>query len=275
MKRNIQILIFAMLVTLLQACGGDDPGSMEKAVAKIDTNTPDGTIMAAIQSLKNNDIKSLMQASMSEAEYSKAVAEFENAKKSPSEADKAKFAQMMGMLTADGAEDQLMAMATPQLEQMRTQLPMLLMMGKGMISQSIESNADIPADQKETVTKVANAAMDFLSNNDILSEEVTRKALGAAIKTAKDLNMKSLDELQNMTYDQAMAKAGIVMGGVKNVMNAYGISVDDMLDSIDVSEVVTNGDTASMKLAYNFLGESFKQDVKMIKKDGKWTADKK
>lgn len=274
MKRNIQILLLALLVTLLQACGGDESGSAEKAIAKLDTNTPDGAIMAAIQSLKANDINALMRASMSEADYNKAVAEFENAKKTPSESDKAQFAQMMGMLTADGAEDQLMAMATPQLEKMRAQLPMMLMMGKGMISQSIESNADIPADQKETVTKVANALMDFLSNNDILSEEVTRKALSSAIQTAKDLDMKSLDELQNMSYDQAMVKAGVVMGGVKNLMGAYGISLDDLLDSIQISDVVTNGDNASMKLAYEFLGESFKQDVKMVKKDGKWTAEK-
>lgn len=274
MKRKIQILMLAMLVVLLQACGGDDSGTAETAIAKLDTNTPDGALMAVIQSLKANDIKSLMQASMNEAEYSKAVAEFENVKKTPSESDKAQFVQMMGMLTADGAEDQLMAMATPQLEKMRTQLPMLLMMGKGMASQAIESNPDIPADQKETVTKIANVLMDFVSNNDILSEEITRKALSVAIQTAKDLDMKTLDELQNMSYDQAMAKAGIVMGGVKNVMGAYGISVDDLLGSIEVSDVVTNGDNASMKLAYDFLGESFKQEVKMIQKDGKWTADK-
>jgi len=266
--------MLALLVTLLQACGGDDSGSAEKAIAKLDTSTPDGALMAVIQSLKANDVKSLMQASMSDADYNKAVAEFENAKKTPSESDKAQFVQMMGMLTADGAEDQLMAMATPQLEKMRTQLPMLLMMGKGMASQAIESNPDIPADQKETVTKVANTLMDFVSNNDILSEEVTRKAIHAAVETAKSLDMKTLDELQNMNYDQAMAKAGIVMGGVKNVMGAYGISIDDLLGSIEVSDVIANGDNASMKLAYDFLGESFKQDVKMVKKDGKWTADK-
>jgi hypothetical protein len=266
--------MLALLVTLLQACGGEDTGSAEKAIAKLDTNSPDGALMAVIQSLKANDVKSLMQASMSDAEYNKAVAEFEDAKKTPSESDKAQFVQMMGMLTADGAEDQLMAMAAPQLEKMRSQLPMLLMMGKGMASQSIESNPDIPADQKETVTKVANTLMDFVSNNDILSEEITRKAIHEAVETAKKLDMKTLDELQNMNYDQAMAKAGIVMGGVKNIMGAYGISIDDLLGSIEVSEVVTTGDTASMKLAYDFLGESFNQDVKMVKKDGKWTADK-
>ncbi len=264
-----------MLMALLQACGGDSgSGSAAKAIAKLDTNTPDGAMMAVVQALKANDIKSLMQASMSKEDYNRAVTEFEKVKSSPSESDKAQFLQMMGMLTNDGAVDQLMAMATPQLEQMRAQLPMMLMMGKGMASSAIQASGDIPAEQKETATKAVNALMDFVSENDILSEEVTRKAITAAVETAKSLNMTSLDDLQNMSFDDAMGKASIVMGGAKNILGAYGISLDDVLSSIEVSDVSDNGDSANMKMAYKFLGETFSQDVKMLKKDGKWVADK-
>jgi len=274
MKKQVQTIAMLMLLILVSACNNDGSGSANSAATKFDTSKPDGALMASIQALKQNDIKALMQASMSEAEFNKAVAEFEKAKMSPSESDKAQFAQMMTMLTGSGAEDQLMAMATPQLEQMRAQLPMLLMMGKGMASSSIQSNANIPAEQKENITKIANSLMDFVSENDILSEEVTRKAISAAVQTAKDLNMKSLDELQNMSYDDAMAKASIVLGGTKNILSAYGISFDDLLSSVNVSDVVENGDSAKMKLAYEFLGESFKQDIEMVKQDGKWVGKK-
>lgn len=275
MKKQLQLIIIVMLMAFLQACGNDsDSGSAAKAIAKLDTSTPDGAMMAVVQALKANDIKSLMQASMSKEDYDRAVAEFEKVKSSPSESDKAQFQQMMGMLTSDGAVDQLMAMATPQLEQMRAQLPMMLMMGKGMASSAIQASGDIPAEQKETATKVVSTLMDFVSENDILSEEVTRKAITAAVETAKNLDMKSLDELQNMSFDDAMNKASIVMGGAKNILGAYGISVDDLLGSIKVSDVSDNGDSASMKMAYEFLGETFSQEVKMLKKDGKWIADK-
>jgi len=276
MKNQIKLFTLALVITLLQACGGGDSSSSSasNAIAKLDTSTPDGSLMSVIESIKHNDIQALMQASMSSEMYDKAVAEFENAKMSPSESDKAQFAQMMGMLTSDGAVDQLMAMATPQLEQMRSQLPMMLMMGKGMASSAIQASPDIPADQKDTATKAVNAVMDFVSDNDILSEEVTRKAITAAVAAAKSLNMTSLDEMQNMSFDDAMGKAGLVMGGVKNILSAYGISMDDVLNSIDVSDVQTNGDNATMKMAYEFLGETFNQDVKMVKKDGKWIAEK-
>lgn len=259
-----------MLVALLQACGSGDPA--EQAMKKVDTNSPNGAFLAMVQALKNNDVNAMMQSSMSPADYDKAVAEFEKAKSAPSESDKAQFAQTMGMLTGDGAVDKLMAMVSPQLEQARTQLPMLLMMGKGMVGPSIQSNPDIPDDQKESITKLANAFIDYASETDLVSEEITRKAITSAVNTAKSLDMNSLDELQNMSFDQAMGKASLVMGGVKDIMSVYGISVDDMLDSIKVSDVVETGDTASMKLAYEFFGESFDQTVKMKKENDKWVA---
>lgn len=272
MKKQLNLLIIIMLLAFLQACGGDDPA--EKAIAKLDTSSPNGAFMAMVQALKSNDVKALMQASMNAEDYQKAITEFDSKKSAPSESEKAQFTQTMGLLTGDGAVDKLMAMATPQLEQARTQLPMLLMMGKGMVGPSIQSSPDIPEDQKESLTKIANAFIDYASETDLLSEEITRKAITTAVDTAKSLNMVSLDEVQNMSFDQAMGKASIVMGGVKDVLSVYGISIDDMLSSIKVSDVVENGDTANMNLAYDFFGESFTQTVKMKKVNGQWVADK-
>ena len=269
MKQKIQLFVAVALIALLQACGDKDASKTE-----INTNSPDGALMSMVQSLKNNDVNAIMKLSLADEEYNKAVSEFENKKGNPSESDKAQFAQTMQMLTSEGAVDQIMAMVTPQLEQIKPQLSMALMMGKGMVAQGVQSNSEIPEDQKETVINVANAMIDFLSKNDVLSEEITRKAVTAAVDTAKSLNVSSLDELQAMSFDQAMGKAGVVLGGFKNVIGAYGISIDDMLDSIEVSDVQENGDSATMKVAYEFLGQTFSQNVEMVKLNDKWTAKK-
>lgn len=265
MKNKIQFILVVAIMLLLQACGDKDAPK-----TAINMDSPDGALMSMVNSLKNNDIKALMQMSMSTEEYDKAVADFENKKNGPTDAQKAQFAQTMQMLTSEGSVDQIMAMITPQLEQVKPQFSMMLMMGKGMAAQSIQSNPDVPEDQKETAINVANAMIDFLSNNDVLSEETTRKAVTAAVETAKSLNISSLDELQAMSFDQAMNKAGVVMGGFKNVIDVYGISIDDLLDSIEVSDVVESGDTATMKVAYSFLGQDFSQEVSMQKVNGKW-----
>jgi len=263
-----------MLLTLLSACGGgDDP--MEKAVseAKVEKNSPNAAFISMIQAMKSNDVKALMQASMSNEDFQNTVADFEEKKSAVTESQKAQFEQTMGMLTTQGSVDVLMAMVSPQLEQLRSNLPKMLMQGKLLAGPMIQSSPDISQDQKENLTKVANAFIDFASNPELLSEEVTLQAITTAVDTAKSLNMNTLDDLQNMSFDQAMNKASIVMGGTKNILNVYGISIDDMLNSIEVSEVEENGDSAKMKIAYEFFGESFNQEVKMKKVNGQWLAD--
>ena len=141
----LQIAMFGLV-----ACGGDDgAGSAVGEIAQLDTNTPDGAFLATIAAMKSNDLSSLIKNSLSESQYNDLVTEFENNKATNfSEGDKAQFAQMMGMFTADGAEDTLFAMAEPQLEQAKAMLPMMLMMGKDQVLQSIKSN---PMLQKDSV----------------------------------------------------------------------------------------------------------------------------
>ena len=253
------------------ACGGSDDNSAEAEIAKLDTNTPDGAFKASIAALKSNDIHALIKNSLSEEGYNELVSEFEKNKTSEiPEADKAQFAQAVAMLTADGAEDQLFAMVSPQLEQAKAMVPMMLMMGKDQMLQGIKDNPMIPEGQRDAMTQVASAAMDWVGENDLFSEDKTRGAIAAVVATAKALDMKSLDEVQNMSFDDALGKGSIALGGLKDVLNVYGLSMDDMLDSVKVSDVNVDGDNATMNVSYEIFGETMTQAMEMMKKDGVW-----
>lgn len=277
MKLKLHNLVLLLATTfILVSCGGDEPEvkSAKSEIAKLDTNTPNGAFQASLVALKNNDLKALFEQSMTAEQFNELAEGFEkNKAKGFNEAEKAQFAQAMQMLTADGAEDQLMAMVSPQLEQAKAMLPMMLAMGKDQAIMSIKNNPMLPDSQKETTAEIASAFMDWLGENDVLSEEVTRKALSEVIKTAKALDMKSLDALQNMSFDQALGKGGIVVGGLKNVLNVYGISLDDTLNSTEVSDVKVNGDNATMDVSFDFFGKNIKQTVNMVKKGGKWISE--
>jgi len=274
---NTHFKIGSLLLVLmlgLVACGGDK-NSAEAEIASIDTNTPDGAFMASIAAMKSNDLKSLIKNSLSQDQYNELVTEFENNKTGNfSEADKAQFAQTVTMLTSDGAEDTLYAMVEPQLEQARAMLPMMLMMGKDQILQGIKENPMLPETQRDSAATVVGAAMDWMGENDILSEDKTKAAISALVDTAKALDMSSLDEVQNMNFEQALDKGSIAFGGVKNVLGAYGISMDDMLSSVEIDNVNVQGETATMDVSFEVFGETVNQVMNMVKKDGVWIGEK-
>ncbi len=277
MSKYTKILSLMMIAMFgLAACGGDEgANSAAKAIAQLDTNTPDGAFMASVAAMKSNDLASLIKNSLTEEQYNELVTEFENNKTTNiSEADKAQFAQTIGMLTADGAEENLYAMAAPQLEQARAMLPMMLMMGKDQVLQGIKSNPMLPEAQRDSAATIVGAAMDWAGENDILSEEKTKAAIAAVVSTAKALDMTSLDEVQNMNFDQALEKGSVVFAGVKNVLGAYGISMDDMLNSVEVDTVDVQGDKATMNVSFDVFGEEVKQVMTMVKKDGVWVGEK-
>jgi hypothetical protein len=276
MKAQLKLgSLMLILVMILAACGGDDKNSAEAEIAKLDTSSPDGAFMASVAAMKSNDLKSLIKNSLSQEQYNELVTEFEKNKTGNfSEADKAQFAQTITMLTTDGAEDNLYAMVEPQLEQARAMLPMMLMMGKDQVLQGIKSNPMLPETQRDSAAKVVGAAMDWMGENDILSEDKTKAAISALVSTAKALDMQSLDDLQSLSFDQALDKGSIAFGGVKNILNAYGISMDDMLDSVKVDTVDVQGDKASMNVSFEVFGEEVKQTMNMVKKDGVWVGEK-
>ncbi len=275
-KQYKLIMLLLIAVFGLVACGGDDTGanSAAKEIAQLDTSSPDGAFMASVAAMKSNDLASLIKNSLSEEQYNELVTEFENNKTTNfSEADKAQFAQAMTMLTADGAEENLFAMAKPQLEQARAMLPMMLMMGKDQMLQGIKNNPMLPEAQRDSAATIAGAAMDWVGENDVLSDEKTQAAIAAVVSTAKALNMTSLDEVQNMNFDQALAKGSVAFGGLKNVLGAYGISMDDMLNSVEVETVDVQGDKATMNVKFNMFGEEVKQVMNMVKKNGVWVGE--
>lgn len=276
MKAQLKLgSLMLVLLMILAACGGDDKNSAEAEIAKLDTDTPDGAFMASIAAMKSNDLKSLIKNSLSQEQYNKLVTEFEENKTGNfSEADKAQFAQTITMLTSDGAEDNLYAMVEPQLEQARAMLPMMLMMGKDQVLQGIKENPMLPETQRDSAATVVGAAMDWLGENDVLSEDKTKAAIAALVDTAKALDMQSLDDLQNMSFDQALDKGSIAFGGVKNILGAYGISMNEMLDSVSVDTVDVQGDKATMNVSFEVFGEQVKQTMNMVKKDGIWIGEK-
>ncbi len=265
---NFKPIVLSLALLALSACGSD---SATKSGASLDT--PHGTILANVEAMRRNDLGSLLKNNMSDAQIEEMRTEWEKKRKEePSESEKAEFAQQMAMLTADGAEDNLMAMVEPQLAQMKTQMPFFIMMAQTYGGQAIDSNTDMSDQERDTAKNMLTAAADWANKSDLANPELARKAIGIAAETARGLDLDTLDDVQALDFDDLLEKGSATLGGTKKVLEVYGISMDEMFDSMEAKTTATDGDNAVVDVTFDFLGVSHTVPMEMTKHEGRWTS---
>jgi hypothetical protein len=275
-KRTALLLALAAAVA---ACGKKEETATTApaapAPAAAPTVTPDAAVLASVRALRGNDISAFLTAALPAAEVAKIKGDW--AKKMTedpiTDEDRKKFADQMAKLTAPGAEDKLFAEAEPQLKKLEAQaaqIPMMIAMGQGFLQSAIQQNQDLTDEQKKQSSGLVDAAAKWAQGVKFTDPALAKAAIAAVSKTARDLNLKSLDEVRALNYDQGMAKAGIALAGVKQVAGAYGLKVDEWLDSVKTETVSTAGDSAKVKVTYSAFGQPFTTESELVKLDGKW-----
>jgi len=237
---------------------------------------PDAAVLASVKALRANNVAGLLENALPAAEVAKMKADWvkEMNKDPVTEEDRHKFAEQMSKLTAPGAEDKLYAELEPQLKQFEQQsaqqMPMMIAMGQGFIQSAIQQSKDLNDQQKQQTTALIDATAKWAQTAKFTDAALAKQAIAVVCKTARDVNLKTLDEARALNYDQAMQKAGIVLGGLKQVVALYGLSMDHALDSVKVETVSATGDTAKVKVTYTAFDQPFATESDLVKVDGKW-----
>jgi len=239
-------------------------------------STPDAAVLASVKALRANNVAGLLENALPAAEVAKMKADWvaEINKDPVTEEDRRKFAEQMSKLTAPGADDKLFAELEPQLKQFEQQsaqqMPMMIAMGQGFIQSAIQQSKDLNDQQKQQTTALIDATAKWAQTAKFTDPALAKQAIGVICKTARDLNLKTVDEARALSYDQAMQKAGIVLGGLKQVFALYGLSMDKALDSVKVETVSTTGDAAKVKVTYTAFDQPFTTESDLVKVDSKW-----
>ncbi|HSE11852.1 MAG TPA: hypothetical protein VLB69_04370, partial [Rudaea sp.] len=150
------------------------------------------------------------------------------------------------------------------------QMPMMIAMGQGFIQSAIQQSKDLNDQQKQQTMALTDATAKWAQTAKFTDAALARQAIGVICKTARDLNLKTLDEARALTYDQAMQKAGLVLAGFKQVFAIYGLSMDKALDSVKAETVSAKGDAAKVKVTYTAFDQPFSTESDLVKVDGKW-----
>ena len=238
--------------------------------------SPDAAIQASVRALRANNVAALLENALPAAEVAKMKADWskEMNKEPVTDEDRRKFSEEMAKLTAPGAEDKLYAELEPQLKQFEQQsaqqMPMMIAMGQGFVQSTVQQSKDLTEQQKQQTLALIDATAKWAQTAKFTDAGLAKQAIGIVCKSARDLNLKSVDEARALTYDQAMQKAGIVLAGIKQVLALYGLSMDKALDSIKTEVVSTTGDAAKVKVSYTAFDQPFSTESDLVKVDGKW-----
>jgi hypothetical protein len=275
-----RIAFAAAIAALAAGCGQSEttaPAAGAAATAPAPApSTPDGALAASIKALRANNVAAFLDNALPAGEVAKMKAEWTKDvnKEPPTDEDRKQFADTMVKLTAADAEAKMYAEIEPKLKefdaQSAQQMPMMIAMGQGFAQSSIQQSKELNDSQKQQATQMIDATAKWASATKFTDPALVKSAISVVCKTARDLNLKTIDEARALSYEQAMQKAGIVVGGVKQVLAVYGLNMDKALDSVKVETVSTAGDSAKVKVTYTAFDQPFATESDLVKVDGRW-----
>ncbi len=238
--------------------------------------SPDAAVAASIKALRDNNVAALLDNSLPAAEVAKMKADWgKDMNAEPvSDEDRKEFAEQMAKLTAPDAEAKMYAQIEPKLtefdKQSAQQMPMMIAMGQGFAKSAIAQSKDMTDAQKQQADALLDATAQWAQTTKFTDPALVKAAIAEICKTARALNLKTVDEARALSYEQGMQKAGVVLAGVKSVLGVYGLNVDKALNSIKVQGAPAVGDTAKVLVSYTAFDKPFTTEAEMVKVDGRW-----
>jgi hypothetical protein len=244
-----------------QSCGG----------SAHDPSTPGGSVMSTVEALKSNDVSGILDSVLTAEQKKKLSDEWDKNRKAeiPDQQNEMMAAQFE-QFKSGAMNDMIMAQVTPALQSIdKSKLINMV--------QSINLNSSATPDMTPEQKKQAEAALasftKWIETADITNPENVRKVLAIAQKGANNLGVSSPKELAALNFDQALEKADVVVGVLKDALKVYGISLDDTLNSIKVTKVEETGDKATVTVEYEAFGTKHTGTTTFVKIGNRWYGE--
>jgi hypothetical protein len=273
-RRLLPLLLIAVLG--LAACGKDEStassGAAKMAAA---STTPTAAVQAQFDALKAGRFSSAFLASFPPNMVERLRQEWKTEMAEPvSEEDREKFAAMMSELTAEGAEDAIFAKIEPDLAQLQQtaalQMPMYVGMGRGILAAGVQQREDLSAEQKAQAMASIDAFAKWAETAQFAEPELAKQAIGHVCKAARDLNLKSIDDLRALDFDQMLERGDVLFAAIKGIFATYGMRFDDILASARTELVSQNGEVAKVKVNYTMFDTPLSFESELVERDGRW-----
>lgn len=191
-----------------------------------------------------------------------------------SDHDREQFARMMADLTADGAEARLYAQLEPSLvrfeNEVAAQLPLMIAMGTGFASAGIQENSELSEAQKRHATELIGVLAGWLAAAPLADRERARAAITAIVAAAREVELRTIEDVQALEFEQMLDKAGVAAAAIKAVLAGYGLDLDASLEGARFELVESAGDRARVRVRYPLAAAELEYEQELVHRDGRW-----
>lgn len=268
------LLLPACLALALAACSGSDDGSQPGG------STPEAAVKTSVDLIRKGDFNGFWKHGLPPADYTTLRADWmrrQQAEPPVTAEDRARFAAAVQQVTGPDAENTLYATAQPKLAaleaQYKDQLPVMISVGEALAKNAVAQSKNLGDTQKAQVTAVLDVVAPWAQKAPWFDQAKAKQSVGIAVTTARKLDLKSLDQFRTMDFDATMTKYAIGYGGIKQVLDNYGLSLDDTLDSVKASQIDSADGHARVKIDYTLLGKPLSTETKLVQVDGRWYSE--
>lgn len=239
--------------------------------------TPEAAVQESVALIKAGDFAGFWKHALPPADYNNLRADWTRPhpdQRPITDEDRARFDQAVKQLTAPNAETTLYAQLKPKLAQMEQQyhdqLPVMIGIGQAILTTGIAQNKTMTENQKQEMRDALNVLLPWAQQTPWFDQNKAKQAVGIVVATARQLDLKSPDQLQHMDFDTAMKKYATAYRGLKQLLAIYGLSIDDTLDSVKVNTIGIEHGLAHVKIDYTLLGKPLSTDSQLQLVDGRW-----
>lgn len=240
-------------------------------------STPEAAVQESVQLIKDGNFNGFWKHALPPADYTQMRADWSqmHLEHRPITAEeRVRFTETMQKLTAPNAETELYAELQPKLtlmqKQYQDQVPVLIGVGQAIASTGIAQSKTLTEAQKKQANDVLAALLPWAQKAPWFDQAKAKQAVGVVVGAARQLDLKSPDELRTLDFDTAMKKYAEVFGGVKQLLAIYGLSIDDTLDSVKATTVNITHGHAHVQVSYTLLGKPLSTDTQMELVNGRW-----
>jgi hypothetical protein len=142
--------------------------------------------------------------------------------------------------------------------------------GFGAMLTSIASDKDLSAHEVQQLTQLMYAVQNWSGRVDFADAERLRRALLAVSRLVRQTGAKSFDETQALSFEEAVVHGDTLIKTIKQVLAAYDIDADEILNSVRLSEVDAFGDKATLHAEARVFGVDISHDFKKQFFEGDW-----